>query len=225
MIPGEEAPRCGNPACARLQQGEWQKMFLEGAPWHQMQALECDVCKQERQERSRVIMGESDPRCLQPPFDAAPYIHPYNLPKYFALQLRAVEFAKQRNLCVNWVVARDAPRHRDDQALSTEALDQKRKVWLTYHDQQTAGIMGLLPLIQGLPVRLTETINKGLKLYKHRSGTVVGWTLHPDESSAVEGSERNLTHHPLCIYVKFDNAAWQIDDLEASRFLFKRASQ
>ena len=68
-----------------------------------------------------------------------------------------------------------------------EALSAKRLRWLSYHDQQTAGIMGLLPLVRGLPVRLTESINRGLKLFKHRRGTVVGWTLHPDVASEVEG--------------------------------------
>ena len=59
-------------------------------------------------------------------------------------------------------------------------LDAKRKRWLTFHDQQTSGILGLLPLVKGMPVRLTATLSKLLKLSKHRRGVVVGWTLHPD---------------------------------------------
>ena len=124
------------------------------------------------------------------------------MPKYYALQLRALEFAKQRGLCVNWVMAHDKPLHRDDQALSKEALDKKRRHWLGHHDQQTAGIMGLLPLVRGLPVRLTDTVNRGLKLVRHRQCTVVGWTLHPDEASAMINGERQLRYQPLCIYIK-----------------------
>eukprot|EP00973_Karenia_brevis_P041285 5712836-Karenia_brevis.AAC.1 len=64
--------------------------------------------------------------------------------------------------------------------------------WLGYHDQQTAGVKGLLPMVRGLPIRLTDTVDRGLTLYKHRRCVLIGWTLHPDEASEVEGSERNL---------------------------------
>ena len=77
-----------------------------------------------------------------------------------------MEFAKQRQLCVNWVTAHDKPLHQDDQALTEEVLNKKRERWLSYHDQQTAGIMGLLPLVRGLPMRLTDSVNRGLGLYK-----------------------------------------------------------
>ena len=105
--------------------------------------------------------------------------------------------------------------------------------------------MGLLPLIRGLPVRLTQTTNRGLKLFKHRRCTIAGWTLHPEEAaasllsricdlfaftckhlharaayvghleaSAQHGAERRLSFHPKCVYLKFENATWTIDDLE-----------
>jgi hypothetical protein len=91
------------------------------------------------------------------------------------------------------VTAHDTPLHRDDLALSKDQLDAKRKRWLTFHDQQTSGILGLLPLVKGLPVRLTTTVSRNLKLFKQRRGVVVGWTLHSDEASVVSGSERVLT--------------------------------
>ncbi len=103
MIPGEAAPRCGNAACAALQNGRWREMFAGGAKWPAMQSLECVACQEERRARCRVVWSEQDPRFLQQPFDAAPYIHPHNVPKYYALQLRALEFAKQRHLSVHWV--------------------------------------------------------------------------------------------------------------------------
>eukprot|EP00973_Karenia_brevis_P060897 8469088-Karenia_brevis.AAC.1 len=78
--------------------------------------------------------------------------------------------------------------------------------------------MGLLPLVIGLPMRLTDSVNRGLGLFKHRRCTLVGWTLHPDEGSEVEGAERNLQHQPLCLYVKFDFEPgvqpWHVGDLE-----------
>ena len=109
-------------------------MFAQGAHWPEMQALECDVCRDERRNRSRVVWGEADPRFQQAPFDEAPYIHPHHIPKYAALQHRAIIFARQRSRCINWVVAEDQPLHRDDQALSTEALNEKRMRWPSYQD-------------------------------------------------------------------------------------------
>ena len=107
---------------------------------------------------------------------------------------RAEYFAKEKGLLLNWVKAHDTPLHRDDLALDREQLDAKRKRWLTFHDQQTSGILGLLPLVKGLPVRLTATISKQHKLTKHRRGVVVGWTLHADEASEISGCVRVLSH-------------------------------
>jgi hypothetical protein len=93
---------------------------------------------------------------------------------------------------VTWVKAHDTPLHRDDLSLEQEQLDAKRKRWLSFHDQKTAGILGLMPLVKGLPVRLTDSVDRPLKLFKHRRGVIVGWTLHADEASAVSGSQRLL---------------------------------
>ena len=139
-----------------------------------MAALECDECSRERQARGRVAFTAEDARFQRPPFDAAPYIHPNNLPKYYAQQQRAVVFAKQRQRCVNWVVAHDKPLRQDDQALSDEVLNKKRRGWLSYHDQKTGGIMGLLPLVRGLPMRLSDTVDRGLKLYRNRECVLDG---------------------------------------------------
>ena len=91
-------------------------MFRDGAKWKDMVKLECDVCARERCARKVVATGNNDPRFQQHPFNSATYIHPLNYPKYYALQYRAVDWAKARNLNVNWVVAHDYPLHRDDQA-------------------------------------------------------------------------------------------------------------
>ena len=225
MVPGDAGPACGSAACQELQRETWPKMFAQGSSWAEMRALECAVCQEERAKRDRVVKSMEDPRFSMPPFAEAPYIHPHNAPKYDALVTRAIAFAKQHRLCINWVAALDQPLHRDDQALSTEALTKKRQRWLSWHDQDTAGIMGLLPLVRGLPVRLTSSVNRSLKLFKQRRGTVIGWTLHPDEASIAEGGERCLSHQPLCIYLRFDDAAWQVGDLEPGVFpLFPKSS-
>jgi len=214
FIPGDTAPRCGNTACEELQRTRWPEMFANGATWPEMRALECEVCRAERDQRDRLVKREDDPRFSMEPFVNAPYIHPHNAPKYEALQTRAVQFARTHNLCINWVVAWDQPLHQDHLALAKDVLDKKRLRWLSYHDQQTEGIMGLFPMIRGMRVRLTSTVNKRLKLFKHRPGIIVGWTLHPDETSVVDDGERRLSQQPRCIYVKFEGVAWRIGDLD-----------
>ena len=86
--------------------------------WHEMQSLECDVCKQERQSKHQVLDEAQDPRLQVEPFLSAPAIYQHNDPKYYIDEFRAKEFARTRNLCINWVVARDTPRHKDDLALT-----------------------------------------------------------------------------------------------------------
>jgi hypothetical protein len=128
----------------------------------------------------------------RPPFDAAPFIHPQNVPKHAALLQREQVFAEERGLLATWVVAHDTPLHRVDLRLEQEQLDPKRKRWLSFHDQKTAGILGLMPLVKGLPVRLTDSVDRPLKLFKHRRGVIAGWTLHADEAPAVSRSQRLL---------------------------------
>ena len=68
------------------------------------------------------------------------------------------------------------------EALGEDALDAKRRRWLGFHDQQTGGIMGLLPLVRGLPVRLTHPDNRNHKLFKNSKCTIHNWTLDPREA-------------------------------------------
>ena len=96
-------------------------------------------------------------------------------------------------MLITWVKAHDTPLHRDDLSLPPEQLDVKRKRWLSFHDQKTAGILGLMPLAKGLPARLTDTVGHELQLYKNRRGTIVGGTYHADENlQEFTGSVRKL---------------------------------
>ena len=73
------------------------------------------------------------------------------------------------------------------EALTKEQLNKKRTSWLGFHDQKTGGIMGLLPLVRGLPVRLTNTVSFELQLYRNRRCTIIVWTLHSDEAAVFVG--------------------------------------
>ena len=48
-----------------------------------------------------------DRRLQDPPFDVAPFVHPFRYPSFHATQLRAISFAKANNAQVFWVAAYD----------------------------------------------------------------------------------------------------------------------
>ena len=72
--------------------------------------VECDVCKAERRRRCCVLRAgdaERESRLRSPPFDVAPFVHPFRYPSFHATQLRAIAFAKENNQQVFWVAAYD----------------------------------------------------------------------------------------------------------------------
>ena len=124
----------------------------------QDRAPECKACKAERQRRCRLTQ-DNDARVLQEPFLSAPYVHQFNQPKYHAMLLRSVEWAKRAQTHpkqILWAKAVDAPYNLRDIGRTPEEIDKKLTRFLQYHDQRTAGIAGLLPLYEGLRVRATE---------------------------------------------------------------------
>ena len=137
---------CSNTNCRKLMDETWPEMKRAGGwDWSDMQALECAICKEERARRRRVMRKEDD-WLAREPFVSAPYIHALNWPKYHALTLRAIGFAKAGGKRLLWVTAVDRPVTKDDQILSAEALQRRREQWLQLHDQKTQGIMGLVKL-------------------------------------------------------------------------------
>ena len=99
---------CGNPECEKLWKTEWLAMRRAFTSVDDMLALECDVCKSTRANRCRVRQSEhNDTRHTQSPFSEAPYVVPYNMPKYFAQQLRALQFAQTAEppLPASWALA------------------------------------------------------------------------------------------------------------------------
>ena len=103
---------CENLTCQKLWSTEWPNMRKAFASFDEMKMLECDVCKRIREDRCRVRQSDkNDTRHAEPPFSDAPYVVPFNMPKYFAQQLRALEFAQnaQPPQQLLWIVARDVP--------------------------------------------------------------------------------------------------------------------
>jgi len=210
---GEESWLCNKDAC-RLLPGQWASMAARGESWADMQSMECSVCQEERERRNRV-MSQSDPRVCQEPFLSAPYVHRNNEPKFHAMLLRSVEFAKRGPdgpKHILWVQAHDKIENVREISSNPQTLKKKMERFLQFHDQKTSGIPGLLPLYVNACMRLTEKIAKGrsLTILKHTPCRVIGWDLPSGEQKRTEGSERLLQARPRCLYLQFDEVTWRI---------------
>ena len=115
----------------------------------------------------------------QPPFDRAPLLTSYNVPRFRALLLRAQQVAETHERALYWATAHDRPLVAADVQLDESSLRQRRLRWLSRHDHETSHLASLLPLVVGLPVRLTEKTDKKLRLFKGKRGHIVSWALAP----------------------------------------------
>ena len=182
-------------------------MASEQKSWAMRADLECDVCKVERRRRCCVAIpgNHNEKKHLEEQFAHAPYIHPYNYPKYHAQQLRSILFAKAKHRRLLWVRAHDWPVADGDEELTKDDLARLRLNWLQYHDKATAGIMGLLPLVYGLPMRLTDTEDHTQQAYKNARCILEGWTLTRAEEARLQASDESelvLVDRPLALKVK-----------------------
>ena len=187
-------------------------------------ANECVACHTARKDRCRVLSQQKGLRLLESvshtslpeekiAFSKAPALYSFNVPKYFAILLRAREFAKTRNIQLTWCYARDTPMHPSDRELKPEALNEKRLSWLQRHDQDTGNITSLLPLAVGMPIRLTDNVDRNRQLYRGRRGFLHAWTLHPESTTLETNGEMLIDRLPLVIYVIFPEADWHIGEL------------
>jgi hypothetical protein len=193
----------------------WVRRFIEdGATGTELMREQCSGCQQRRAKRRRVMTADDydRPELKQPPFDTAPALYAYNVPRYYTVLLRAREYARAHGLQLSWCVARDVPLTREDRDLPLEQLDAKRRRWLENHDQHTSHIASQVPCVAGLPVRLTDTVDRRRQLFRGRRGRIVGWAPHPEEERIDVDGEWLLTRMPQCIYIFFPGATWTVHD-------------
>ena len=134
-------------------------MSLMGHNWAEMQVMECEECKKERDRRNRLI-AENDLRVQREPFVSAPYIHKNNELKYHAMLLRAAEHSKKMRKYTLWFAAVDTPENPAQIVKDPTKLNARLERFLQFHDQQTSGIPGLNLLYTGLKARVTEKLVK-----------------------------------------------------------------
>ena len=218
---------CGQAACKALT-AQWDSYFAPAQTdirpssirhefWEERRSQECEMCTEHRRMRCR-IMGCSDlsPNINENRFDDAPYIHQWNAPKYHAAHLRARHYAQRTQRILLWVVAEDKPLHKDHSTCTEAALQAKKIQWLLRHDQETGGIMGLMPLIKGMPLRITTTQYqlKEYGLFKNARCTLEGWQLNDVDEQRLQnytGSEMKLQYLPQRLFLRRADAKWISD--------------
>ena len=128
----------------------------------------CGACQTERSRRHRVLDNLSNlpPSLKSDPYTHAPALYTFNVPRYFSTNLRAREFAKQADLQLSWCYAKDVPLHPEDRNLTSKALEAKLFSWLRRHDQETGHLSSIYALAVGMPIRLTENVDRGRQLYR-----------------------------------------------------------
>ena len=108
------------------------------------------------------------------PFDSAPALYTFNVPRAFATNLRAREYAKHRGVQLSWCYARDVPCLPEDRELPQKRYNAKMFSLLRFHDQQTRHLPSIYALAVGMPVRLTDTIDRSRQLYRGRKRVIHG---------------------------------------------------
>ena len=81
--------------------------------------------------------------------------------------LRAKLFAEAERRILLWCQAEDKPFKGIDPHTTKEAMGRRRVTWLQYSDDKTGGIMGMMPLVIGMPMRCTDAVDRKRKLFKH----------------------------------------------------------
>jgi len=197
--------QCGNTLC--------QKLSESNAAWPEIKAreLECQICSEARKLRERVAKNAADVRFLEKKFVNAPAIFPNNDIKYDVNKQRARCYAAKHRLGITWAQAKDKPLPKTLQERPDLVL--QKKSWLSRHDRECGDLYGMFPLIEGLPVSLTDHIDRSTnkQLLRGKIGKIHSWKLQPTETSIWEDGVRILDELPEVVYVKFENSTWHIE--------------
>ena len=83
-------------------------------------------------------------------------------------------------------------------------LSAQKMHWLKRHDRESGDLYGILPLIKGMPVAMTDHIDRSVdkRILRGRVGYVHSWVLAGDETSCFQNGKRVLTRLPKVVYVK-----------------------
>jgi len=183
--------------------------------------MQCEKCKAERKRRTRVLgcarfggLSQEDGKTIldSPAFADCVYITECNKPVCVYGMMRAQNFARVRKQQLLWIQSEDTPPAEHYAHYSKEELMAEKKKWNSpsYHARKTEGIPSLMPLIYGMPWRLTGGQGAHFKesgIHNGTRGRVRAWTLHEEDEKRVKDcndEEIVLKHLPLVVWLQCD---------------------
>ena len=105
-----------------------------------------------------VALTPGDSRFASEKIARAPAIFEHNDVKYEVNKKRAQFYASRENHPITYSCAKDTA--------SAEALQEKQNLsqeklqWLQRHDRESGDLYGMLPLVRGMPVALTDHVDR-----------------------------------------------------------------
>ena len=164
---------------------------------------ECKDCRAERVSKQLVARNADDPRFKEDKFVRAPAVFANNDIKYEVNKLRAQAYAAKTKVGIVYCPAKDTPSAEALRA--REDLPSQKLTWLQRHDRESGDLYGMLPLIIGMPVAMTNHINRSIdkRILKGRVGYIHSWIFAEKENSVFENDVRILQKLPRVVFVKF----------------------
>eukprot|EP00662_Eupelagonemidae_sp_cell21_P057374 gene57374-biopygen111555 len=123
---------------------------------------------------------------------------------------RTRAYARNTNRSLLWSVARDTlgkgtkgqNRIRDRKE---EGVKMDKMTWLQHNDRRCGFLAGMLALVEGMPVSLTDHVDKGKQLLKGTEGILEGLWLDPEEPAQSHNADGEcvLRKVPIAAIVRF----------------------
>ena len=193
-----------------------QNMRFQGDPCFQAALEECRHGKLRNETYDWlvqfVLCGPHDPRLTTDHFSGAKMIVATNDLKYAINKQCAILYASSNKKHLTWCPAFDRPT--TDGITKTDADTRIR--WLQYHDRWTANLYGMLPLVQGLPIALTEHVDRPIQknLLRGTEAFLDSWILDPRKNSVPEkAGVRILRYVPAVLFIQVPDANWIVPGL------------
>ena len=197
--------RCLNSKCNDRITAAAKKIKFDAKLAKAILASECSTCKEERASRNLVAHDGNDSRFQEERFITAPAVFPNNDSKYDVNKKRSLNFAASQNQGIMYCIANDMP---SNYALRERSDIPARNIeLLSRHDRESGDLYGILPLIKGMPVAMTDHIDRSIdkRILRGRVGHVHSWILDVKETSQFQNGKRILSKLPKVIFVKFKN--------------------
>ena len=109
---------------------------------------------------------------------------------YDVNKTRAQSLASSTNTGILYCAAKDHPTL--DALRARPDLPTQNMEWLNRHDRESGDLYGVLPLMKGMPVVMTDHIDRSIdqRILKGRVGHVHSWVLDKDETSTFKNGKR-----------------------------------